>query len=147
MPCERIGKAQSAIKSLEPVDQPPAVSKNKGRVSMLEALVAFAQLSGAGLAVTPPAQPITAGYAAGINATSSETFQAEKARRSGGASVNDRYAGYTGSGYVETHGSSGITWTVSVPTSGTYSLKIPLRRGHRQPVRHAWPSITRRRNP
>ena len=53
---------------------------------------------------------------------SGSTYQAENATLSG-ASVATTYSGYTGSGYVVYAGAGGsITWTVSIPSAGKYSL-------------------------
>ncbi len=51
-------------------------------------------------------------------------YEAESASAGGGVQLSTRYAGYTGSGYVEFRGSSDLLWTVTVPSAGEYELAI-----------------------
>ncbi len=53
-----------------------------------------------------------------------EVYEAEAAQWGGGVVVNSRYAGYTGTGYVEFRGVSDLEWTVSVASAGEYELAV-----------------------
>jgi hypothetical protein len=51
-------------------------------------------------------------------------YEAEAATLSGGYVVNDRYPGYTGTGYVEFREKTTAVWTISVATAGSYELGL-----------------------
>jgi hypothetical protein len=62
--------------------------------------------------------------------------QAESAARSGGAGVSSQHAGYTGTGFVETSGTTGSTtaFTVNVATAGARAVTLRYANG-------GWPTV------
>jgi hypothetical protein len=65
------------------------------------------------------------------NAGQPSDYEAETAGLSGGASVNTDHGGYSGTGFVDGYGTQGATttFTVSVPTAGTYNVGLRYSNG------------------
>jgi len=70
------------------------------------------------------------------SASVTTTVQAEDAARSGGAAVSSEHAGYTGSGFVATYGSTGSTtaFTVNAASAGSRAVTVRYANG-------GWPTV------